>query len=125
MDDETGTRAAAPDEVILPVPVAVGHDLNIQGQAADYGGWFTYLTPAGADVARPIRPYEPARPRALIIVSAPGAAVAGSGVWVGTEAQVKASPPLGGFLPPGPVVIENNQPLWLVGDGANSMRVSV
>jgi hypothetical protein len=110
---------------VPPVPVAVGHDLNVQGQAADYGAWMTYLTPAGADQARPILQMEPARHRATIIVSAPGAVVAGSGVWVGTQAQCQAAPPVGGFLPPGQVIIENNQALWLIGDGANSMRVAV
>lgn len=124
MDAEHQVPAPAP-ETIPPVPVAVGHDLNTQGQAADYGAWMTYLTPAGADVARPILPFEPARHRIVLIVSAPGAVVAGSGVWVGTQAQCQASPPVGGFLPPGMVVTENNQPLWLVGDGANAMRVTV
>lgn len=109
------------------IPVAVGHELAVQGQAADFGSWFTYLTPAGADKAQPILPFDPARHRAVIIVSAPGAVAAGSGVWVGTMAQCQAAPPLGGFLPAGgpPVVIENNQALFLIGDGANAMRVAV
>jgi hypothetical protein len=241
VETETGTAAA---EVIPAVPVQVGHDLNVQGQAADYGAWMTYLTPAGADQARPILPFEPARHRATIVVSAltsgpvpgqpsqlfegatgvgPGAgttivatgvlpqgtytvtpvvmmtgtvtfadamnvalkvgatvtgvipvagaaenifppvpvtvvvpaggavislatigvgsgtastigqlnvilqpaAAAAAGVWAGTQAQCQASPPLGGFLPAGQYVIENNQALWLTGDGANAMRVAV
>jgi hypothetical protein len=122
---ETETGPPVP-QVIPPVPVAVGHDLNVQGQAADYGAWMTYVIPAGADIARPILPFEPARHRATVIVSAPGAVVAGSGVWVGTAAQCQATPPVGGFLPAGASpVIENNQALWLIGDGVNAMRVTV
>lgn len=123
--DETEASPGPVPEVIPPVPVAVGHDLSTRGQAADYGAWFTYSTPAGADAARVILPYEQARHRALLVVSAPGAVVPGSGVWVGTEAQAKANPPLGGFLPPGTYTTENDQALWLVGDGANAMRVAV
>jgi hypothetical protein len=107
------------------VPVQVGHDLNTQGQAADYGAWMTYTTPAGVDQARPIVGFEQQRHRAVFIVSAPGAVVPGSGVWVGTAAQCQASPPVGGFLPPGTYVTENNQAVWMVGDGTNSMRVTV
>jgi hypothetical protein len=125
---EAHEHAAAADVEHGPppaVPVAVGHDLNVQGQAADYGAWSTITTPAGVDLARPILAFEPARHRATIIVSAPGAVVAGSGVWVGSPAQCQASPPLGGFLPPGSYVVENNQAVWMIGDGTNSMRVTV
>jgi hypothetical protein len=126
MTEHVAGSAQEPLEVIPPVPVQVGHDLNIQGQAADYGSWMTYLTPAGADQARPVLPMEPARHRATILVSAPGAVVAGSGVWVGTMAQCQAAPPVGGFLAVGAsVVIENNQALFLIGDGTNSLRVTV
>ena len=111
-------------EAIAAVPVQVGHDLNVQGQAADFGSWFTYVTPAGADQARPILPMEPARHRATVMVAS--SAVAGAGVWVGTMAQAQAVPPLGGWLSAGAsVVIENNQALFLIGDGANSLKVSV
>jgi hypothetical protein len=118
----------APDAPEAPppaVPVQVGHDLNVQGQAADYGAWMTYTTPAGADIARPVLGFEQQRHRAVLIVSAPVAVAAGSGVWVGTMAQCQASPPVGGFLPPGTYVTENNQALWMIGDGINSMRFTV
>ena len=117
---------AKPVPVSLDQPVSVGHDINVQGQAADFGSWATYVTPAGADVARSVLQLDRQRHRATILVSAPGAVVAGSGVWVGTVAQCQASPPIGGFLAAGAsVVIENNQPLWMVGDGTNSLRVTV
>jgi hypothetical protein len=124
---ETEADTAPVHEVIPAVPVHVGHDLNVQGQAADYGAYTTYLTPAGADIARPILPYDRARHRATITVSAPGTPVAGSGVWIGTQAQCQATVPVGGFLPVGinSFPIENNQALWLVGDGTNSLRVTV
>ena len=122
VDEHTHQADVSPSPVPVHighhVDVSVGHDVDVQGQAADFGSWFTYTTPAGADTARQ-------RHRAVIVVSAPGAIVAGSGVWVGTQAQTQATPSLGGFLPAGTYVIENNQPLWMIGDGANSMRVAV
>jgi hypothetical protein len=106
------------------VPVHVGHDLSVQGQAADYGAWQTYITPAGADQARPILPFDPNRHRATIIVN--GAA---GNVWVGTAAQCQANPPVGGFLAaaqPGlQTIVENNQALYLIGDGAHICTVTV
>jgi hypothetical protein len=106
------------------VPVHVGHDLNVQNQGADFGAWQTYTTPAGADQARPILPFDPNRHRATIIVS--GAA---GGVWVGTMAQCQALPPVGGFLTAGApglqVVVENNQALALIGDGVHTCTVTV
>jgi hypothetical protein len=124
------TAQDAPAEVTHPVvavPVHVGHDVNIQGQAADFGAYQTYVLPAGADQARPILPMDPNRHRATITVSAPGVAVAGSGAWIGTQAQCQASPPVGGFLPVGvnAYPVEHNQAVWLIGDGTNAMRVTV
>jgi hypothetical protein len=49
----------------------------------------------------------------------------GAGVWIGTQAQCQASPPVGGFLPGGTFILENDQAVWLVGDGANAVRVTV
>jgi len=237
-------QAAARDAYghdLVPLPVQVGHDVNVQGQAADYGGWATYTTPAGADVARPVLPFDGNRHKATLIVSAVAAAAAGSTVangsaaspvtanetiattgalpagtytvtastiltgtptfadvnnvalklngtqiavvpvqgaseqesslapitvivpaggvlsaatigvgsgaagynvvlaatpsntaaggalvYVGSEAQCKASPPVGGVIPSGAsVIIENNQQLWMIGDGVNSLRVTV
>lgn len=47
-------------------------------------------------------------------------------VYVGTQAQCQASPPLGGQLPAGAVVeVRNQQALWLVPDGSHPMVVSV
>lgn len=122
--------APAPQDAQEPmgaVPVQVGHDLNTQGQAADYGAYATYTTLASGDVARPILPFDPQRHRATITVSAPSTAVAGSGVWIGTQAQCQANPPVGGFLPVGlnSYPVENNQAMWMVGDGTNAMRVTV
>jgi hypothetical protein len=113
-------------ESITAVPVQVGHDINTQTQAADYGAYLTYVLPAGATTAQLILPYDPNRHKAIIIVSAPGNVVAGSGVWIGTMAQCQANPPVGGFLPAGTnLPVENNQSFWLIGDGTNAMRVTV
>jgi len=54
------------------VPVAVGHDLNVQGQAADYGAWAAYHL-AGTEAAQPVLPFDPFRHRATIIVSSSSA----------------------------------------------------
>lgn len=48
-----------------------------------------------------------------------------AGVWIGSEGQVKASPPLGMFVPAGKdFPLHHNQKVWVVGDGANSVSVS-
>lgn len=116
---------AAASPVQIGGVVHIGHAVDTQPQAADFGTWQTYVTPAGPDQARPILPYDSNRSRVLLVISAPGAAVAGSGVWVGSQGQTQASPPVGGFLPAGVFQLENNAVLWMVGDGANSMRVAV
>jgi hypothetical protein len=119
-DTEEHVTQAAPEAV----PVHVGHDLNVQGQAADFGSWATYTTPAAADVARQILPYDPNRHRATIIVN--GSA---GNVWVGTMAQCQASPPVGGYLAAGApglqVIEENNQALYMIGDGSHACTVTV
>jgi hypothetical protein len=115
-------------EPLAPVPVSgsvsIGHDLNVQNQAADYGAWATYVTPAAADTARKILPHDEYRHRATIVVN--GAA---GYVVVGTQAQCQATSLVGGQLFAGQpglqVIIENNQDLWLVGDGSHSCTVTV
>jgi hypothetical protein len=120
---DPAAETAEPGELTV-LPVHVGHDVNVQGQAADFGAWSTVTTPAGADQARPVLPFDKQRHRAVLIVS--GAA---GGVWVGTQSQCQAAPPVGGFLTAGApgmaVIIENNQALWLIGDGAHSCTVTV
>jgi hypothetical protein len=129
-DDELGEHQAPPAPP-APVPVAgtvhVGRPVDNRPQAADYGAYSTITTPAGADTARIILPFDARRRRATITVSAPGAQVAGSGVWIGTQAQCQASPPVGGFLPAGisAFPVEHAQPVWMTGDGTNSLRVTI
>lgn len=129
-----GTTSVQPDEQeFAPSPVQVGgtvhvgHAIDSQAQAADFGTYVTYSLPAGATTAQQILPYDSNRHRAILTVSAPGAVVAGSGVWIGTQAQCQANPPVGGFLPVGQsnYTLEHNAALWLVGDGVNAMRVTV
>ena len=112
-------------EPVTPVPVTgtvhLGHAADVQAQAADFGAYMTYLTPAGADVARPILPYDANRHRAVLIVSG----IAGA-VYIGTQAQCQANPPVGGWLPIGTSLpVEHKQPVWMIGDGTNSVRVTV
>lgn len=65
-------EAEAPPGIPDAVPVAVGHDLNVQGQAADFGGWAAYhLT--GTEPAQLILPYDRHRHRATIIVGSSAA----------------------------------------------------
>ncbi len=127
MTEQAHHDAETHQDQLSPVPVEVGHDLNTQPQAADFGAYSTYITPAGADTARQILPYDTHRHRATLTVSAPGAPVSGSGIWIGTQAQCQASPPVGGFIPVGANAwpIEHNQAVWMVGDGTNSLRVTV
>ena len=117
----------APDPVQVGGTVHIGRAVDAQTQAADFGAYATYVTPAGADTARQVLPYDSNRHRGVITVSAPGAIVAGSGVWIGTQAQCQASPPVGGFLPAGQAnyLVEHNQAIWMIGDGTNSLRVTV
>jgi hypothetical protein len=56
----------------------------------------------------------------------PVAAAPGAGVYVGTQAQCQASPPVGGFLTDGTTVeIRNQQQLWMVPDGIHPVTVTV
>lgn len=123
----TEEELAAASPVEIGGTVRISHAIDTQPQAADFGTYQSYLTPAGADVARPILPYDSNRRRAIITVSAPGAPVAGSGIWIGTQAQVQASPPVGGFLPAGIMgyTVEHNAAVWMIGDGTNALRVTV
>jgi hypothetical protein len=51
------------------------------------------------------------------------------GIWIGSEAQVKANPVLGMFIPASPagtnIPINHNQRVWITGDGANTVAFSV
>lgn len=113
-----------PDAEMVPVPVSgvvranIEHDLNTQAQAADFGAWSTYSVTATGP-AQQILPFDPSRARALIIVSGTGP------VYVGTQAQCQASPPVGGQLPTGTYEVKNNQKLWLVSDGSHTATVTV
>jgi hypothetical protein len=124
--EEEHVPAEAPD-VITPVPVHIPHQVDVQAQAADFGAYMTYVTPAGADQARPVLPFDGNRHAARIIVSSLVNPVVGTpGIWVGTQAQCQASPPVGGFLPVGStLLVEHNQPVWMIGDGTTSLRVTV
>lgn len=113
-----------PDAQMVPVPVSgevranIEHDINTQAQAADFGAWATY-TLSATQAAQPILPFDPSRSRALIIVSGIGP------VYVGSQAQCQASPPVGGQLPAGVYEVKNNQKLWLVPDGTHTATVTV
>src|SRR5437764_942012 len=52
----------APSPVLVGGTVHIGHSIDGQAQAADFGAYMTYVTPAGADVARPVLPYDSKRP---------------------------------------------------------------
>jgi hypothetical protein len=53
-------------------------------------------------------------------------AVGAPGLWIGSEAQVKANPVLGMFVPAGTnIPISHNQRVWVTGDGSNTVAFSV
>lgn len=117
----------AADPVQVGGTIHIGHEVDTQSQAADFGAYTTYVTAASGDTARPILPYDSNRKAARLIVSSLVNPVVGTpGVWVGTQAQCQASPPVGGFIPVGStLLIEHNQAVWLIGDQAFSLRVTV
>lgn len=106
------------------VPVAA----SISGAPATSGP-FTFDFPAGVNILdAQVQSIVAATTGAVYhaeIIATPAWTAAGGGVWVGTQAQCQASPPVGGFLPVGTYDIQNDQGLWMVGDGINSMRVTV
>lgn len=85
------------------VPVRIPHSVDIQGQAADYGGWTSYHL-AGTEQPQVILPFDSYRHRATIKVDAPATGAAGdSQLFYGnvtspTAGQVIAT---SGTLPPG------------------------
>jgi hypothetical protein len=122
----------APSPVLVGGTVHLGHAVDSQQQAADFGSYITYTTPAGPDQARQVLPFDNNRHRGVLTVAyvttpAPGSAYPTPGIWIGTQAQCQASPPAGGFLPVGTdaYVIEHNQAVWMIGDGASNLRVTV
>lgn len=97
-----------------PVPVHVPKPVATKDLGADYGAWATYVL-AAATAAQKILPHDEQRRRAVIIVSGTGP------VWVGTQAQCQASPPVGGQLATGAVIeTKNRQELWLAPAGASA-----
>lgn len=125
--EASGTRRA---EVIPPVPVVItGYQTVDQTKGPDFGAYGTIYFPAGAGPAVPLLPYDDHRYEARLFVWATGAVVTPptppAGVWVGSEGQVKANPPLGAFVPVGSnFPLHHNQKVWVVGDGTNGTAVS-
>jgi hypothetical protein len=113
-----------PDAAEL-APVPVSGEITLKGQvpttarAADFGAWATYTLTATQAATR-ILLHDEQRSRALLIVSGTGP------VYVGTQAQCQASPPLGGQLATGAVAeVKNKQELWLAPDGTHTATVTV
>jgi hypothetical protein len=105
------------------VPVKIvnpgDHGANVNIQAADYGAFFSY-TVGATDPARQLLPFDENRFKARILCSGVGP------VYIGSEAQCKASPALGFVLPTGVMLeISNNQAVWMVPDGTHTATVSV
>lgn len=102
-----------------PVATAVtatGSTANFQGQLP-----ITVTVPPGASqvlaAVAPAVGSGTASIRAQIVATPEGAA--GAGVYLGSVAQVSASPPLGFWLPSGVTIpVRNNQQLWCVGTGS-------
>jgi hypothetical protein len=56
---------------------------------------------------------------------APASTAVPAGVWVGSEAQTRANPPLGMFVPSGnTLLISHNQKVYVTGDGINAVSLS-
>jgi hypothetical protein len=105
------------------VPVKVinpgEHGANVNLQAADFGAYFSY-TVGATDAARQLLPFDEQRYRAHVLVTGTGP------VFIGSEAQTKASPALGFVLPTGIMLeIASNQAVWMVPDGTHTATVSV
>jgi hypothetical protein len=123
---DTGTEALTPVPVVGTVSLdneILDRGFRTSPQAAAFGAWMTYTLAATA-AAQPILPFDDKRSRALIIVSGTGP------IYVGTQAQCQANPPVGGLLPSssgGAAVYEvrNQQSLWLAPDGSHTATVTV
>jgi hypothetical protein len=108
-----------------PVPVSgtvhahVKGDVPTKDKGADYGSWSTYVLTA-TQAAQKILPHDEQRRRALLLVSGSGP------VYVGTQGQTQANPPVGGLLATGAVVeTKNRQELWLAPDGTHTATVTL
>lgn len=96
--------------------------------AADFGAWATFQTPAGPDQARRILSNNRKRTRAVLLCSAGLAGNVAGAVFLGTQAQAQTTQAglSGGRLIAGQsITIESYSDLWLVGDGTNSLTVTV
>jgi hypothetical protein len=105
----------------VPVKIVNAGDqgANVNVQASDYGAFYS-ITVGATDAPRQILPFDENRHRAVILVGGIGP------VFIGTVAQVNASPPLGFLLPTGmQIEVRNNQAVWMAPDGTHTATVSV
>jgi hypothetical protein len=96
-----------PDVQFQAVPVKIVNSgdqgANVNLQASDYGAFFS-MTVGATDAPKQILPFDENRQRAIVLVGGTGP------VYLGTIAQVGASPPLGFVLPTGVMLeVRNNQ----------------
>ena len=123
MLDETDTQDFTPQTV----SVEIGHRVNVTEEAADFGGYTTYVVTSSDKPTRVLRS-DPNRARAYVIVAGTGP------VWFGTEAfceQIFAGMPQtgqvgGAYVATGITMpITHKQELWMVPDGTHSATVTV
>jgi hypothetical protein len=102
-----------PEAVPVTGEVRIAHHVVVRQEAADYGAYSTIPVPAAAFNAMAL-PYDAHRKIAYLSVQS------GGPVFIGTEAQAKASPPLGGQLAVlnQLVPVTHKQEVWIAGNGS-------
>jgi hypothetical protein len=66
---EVASETAPPVDVMMPVPVSVGHPVKTYQQSAQFGHYFTFVIPPGSANATMILPEDPDRLRAVLQVN--------------------------------------------------------
>ena len=124
----TEIEQAVHPAAVPSVPVTLAGPVSVALLAAEFGAYFS-LTLTGTEQAQKILPYDKHRYQAFISVSydVPQTGATPYGVWVGAEAQVKATPALGFLLETGILLpVCHRQPVWIVGTGTPAVvNVSV
>jgi len=134
---EGGTLAAALDTNNMQLVFGTGANLQVvtlaastSGAAASSGPFTFYFPPGASILDAQVQSIVAATAGAIYhaeIIATPLSTGPGAGVWIGTQAQCQASPPVGGFIPSGGgnYAMEHNAAMWMIGDGVTSQRVTV
>lgn len=67
--DYQAPEPGSPVDTVTPVPVSVGHSVEVYSQSAQLGNYYTFIIPPGSANATMVLPEDPGRVRAILQVN--------------------------------------------------------